>query len=237
MSLTREELLKVVREMITKSKLTNYRIAKESGIAAIILSRWDNGKAEPATTTLNKLYEYLNAYLNAPQLLNSHDIAKLAANNIAKKFVESDFNLIPLVPIRARAGYLSGYSDESFIEELPTIPVLTDRAFKGKYMCFEVEGDSMDNGSDKSLKDADVILCREVRKELWRSKLHIHDWYFVIVHQDGIMVKQIVDHNVNTGEITCHSLNPLYGEDFKINLSDVYELYNVIKIVDRPLRL
>lgn len=62
--------------------------------------------------------------------------------------------------------------------------------------------------------------------------MHIKKWYFVIVHKtDGILVKEIIDHNPDTGEITCHSLNPSPEyEDFKINLNDVAQLFNIVQI-------
>lgn len=148
----------------------------------------------------------------------------------------NEFVHVPMVPVRAKAGYLIGYGDQEYVDTLPTIPVITDRTFHGKYRCFEVEGDSMDNGSRDALCDRDVVLCREIRRDLWQYKLHINDWDFVIVHQEGILIKRIVEHNVDRGTITCHSLNPMFGPDFTVNLLDVYELYNVLKIVDRSTR-
>lgn len=48
--------------------------------------------------------------------------------------------------------------------------------------------------------------------------------------------KKIVDHDVEHGIITCHSLNDMF-RDYKVNLDEVAELYNLIKIVDRSARL
>ena len=148
----------------------------------------------------------------------------------------NEFVHVPMVPVRAKAGYLIGYGDQEYVDTLPTIPVITDRTFHGKYRCFEVEGDSMDDGSRDALCDRDVVLCREIRRDLWQYKLHINDWDFVIVHKEGILIKRFVEHNVDRGTITCHSLNPMFGPDFTVNLLDVYELYNVLKIVDRSTR-
>jgi hypothetical protein len=144
---------------------------------------------------------------------------------------------IPFVPIHAQAGYMIGYGDQEYIDELPTIPIIVDRSYKGKYRVFEVEGDSMDDGSRNALYDGDKILCRDVSRELWTSRLHINDWYFVIVHKtEGIIVKKITEHNTDTGDITCHSLNPIF-RDRTLSLNDISELYNVIKIVDRNARI
>ena len=155
--------------------------------------------------------------------------------NDAKMVDIQNFMNIPLVPVRASAGYLVGYGDRQYIDTLPTVPVIVDKTYKGKYRCFEVDGDSMDDGTRDAICDKDIILGREVKRELWSYKLHLNDWDFVIVHKEGVTIKRITEHNTETGVIKCHPLNPIY-EDFELNLNDVYELYNVIKIVDRSTR-
>ena len=158
----------------------------------------------------------------------------------AKAITNLEFLQIPFVPVHAQAGYGRGYGDQEYIESLPTIPVIVDKNYRGKYMLFETEGDSMDDGSRNALYSGDKILGREVKRELWRSKLHIKDWFFVIcMKNDGISVKQITSHNVEDGKIICHSLNydKISYPDFEVNLDDVAELYNVIKIVDRNTRI
>ena len=143
---------------------------------------------------------------------------------------------VPVVHIKARCGYLAGYEDREYIGSLPTMPVIVDRTYHGKYMIFEAEGDSMDDGTRNSICDGDKLLCREVRRDLWLPKLHINDWYFVIVHRtEGIAIKQITNQD-EKGNITCHSLNEMFN-DYTLNLDDVLEIYNVIKVVERNMRL
>lgn len=143
---------------------------------------------------------------------------------------------VPVVYIKARCGYLAGYEDREYIGSLPTMPVIVDRTYHGKYMIFEAEGDSMDDGTRNSICDGDKLLCREVRRDLWLPKLHINDWYFVIVHRtEGIAIKQITNQD-EKGNITCHSLNEMFN-DYTVNLDDVLEIYNVIKVVERNMRL
>lgn len=156
-------------------------------------------------------------------------------NNAYTKEIDM-FQNIPLVPIRAHAGYQTGYGDNEYIEKLPTVPVIVDKSYKGKYRCFEIDGDSMDDGSRESICDKDVVLCREVKRDLWCNKLHYKDWNFILVTKEGILAKRIIHHDIITCNVICHSLNPMY-EDFEICLNDVYELYNIIKIVDRNARI
>ena len=86
-----------------------------------------------------------------------------------------------------------------------------------------------------SLEKENKVKVLNHKRELWAdSKLHIRKWDFVIVHKDGILIKRILDHNVEEGTITIHSLNPIYP-DRVINLAEVYQIFNVIEFW-RPRR-
>lgn len=138
--------------------------------------------------------------------------------------------MVPLVNQYAQAGYMKGWADEDYLEALPKIPWIVDMEYKGKYVSFEVRGDSMDDGMKHSYEQGDILLCREINCYYWKSKLHFNAWdAFVIVHRtDGIVLKQIIDHDVENGILTCHSFNPMYP-DFKIDIRDIAQLFNVVK--------
>lgn len=217
------DIVEKVIKLLHDTSDTNYKIAKETGISESGIGRYKKGTSKPTIANARILLQYFEG--NLPSLDN------------AKPLENFDFMLIPVVHISAQAGYPRGAGNQEYIDQLPTMPVIVDRKYKGKYRVFEVNGDSMDDSSRKAIYDKDKILCREIPFEMWKSKLHIHDWYFVIVLREGdVTVKQITGHNTETGDITCHPLNPLF-DDFIINLNDVVELYNVIKIVDRDSRI
>ena len=143
--------------------------------------------------------------------------------------------LVPLVNQYAYAGYLSGFQDETYLGTLPTIPFTVDHEARGNYVAFEVKGDSMNNGTEESYIEGDKLFCREIPQYLWAdSKLHIRKWDFVIVHEDGILVKRIIDHDVQNHTITVHSLNDFYP-DRVINLAEVRQIFNVVEM-QRPKR-
>ena len=146
---------------------------------------------------------------------------------------------VPVIHIPAQAGYSRGYGDEEYIESMPTYPVIlpADKSYKGKYRIFEIQGDSMDDGSRNSICDGDKILCREVIQSHWDTKLFFSNYLFVIVmRNDGIFAKQIINHHVDERIITCHSLNIMY-DDFDVVLNDVAELYSVVRLIDRNIRI
>ena len=140
--------------------------------------------------------------------------------------------LVPEAPVIAQAGYLRGYADKDYIESLPKIPWLVDREYKGNYMCFEVGGDSMDDGSSESYLQGDIVLCREIPTDAWRkSKLHLKRWSnYVVVHKtEGILIKNIVEHEVAAGLITIHSLNTVQYPDSKLKIDDIAQIFNVVQ--------
>lgn len=136
---------------------------------------------------------------------------------------------IPLVSQYAYAGYLSGYSDHEYMDNLPTIDFMPDRHMTGNYVAFEVRGDSMDDGTSDGYLCGEILICREVEQDYWRdSKLFINKRDFVIVHKEGILIKRIIKHDVENHVITIHSLNPLYP-DKEIDLAEVKQIFSVVE--------
>lgn len=149
--------------------------------------------------------------------------------------IQQDVVYIPLVNQFAYAGYMEGYSDCTYLEQLPKVPFIVDHEGHGNYIAFEVKGDSMNNGTEESYLEGDRLYCREIAQHLWvSSKLHLRKWDFVIVHEDGIVVKRITDHDVENHTITIHSLNDMYPDRI-LDLCDVKQIFNVIESV-RPRR-
>lgn len=135
---------------------------------------------------------------------------------------------VRLVTNKARGGYTDSYYSDEYLKDLPVVLVEADKEYKGKYLAFEVDGDSM----EPEYYAGDIVICREVKRDLWQYKLHYKDYDFVIAHgTKGIMLKEITDHNTDTGDIVCHSLNNLDGkhEDFVLNLKEVSFLYNIVE--------
>ena len=219
---------------------SNLDFASFMGEKPSTTSGWVSGKRGIGKSVIDKITDKL-PQINPTWLLTGEgdmEVGKSPSSIQSNAHAVEDLNYmnVPVVHIKARCGYLAGYADEGYIDSLPTMPVIVDKTYHGRYMIFEAEGDSMDDGTRNSICDGDKLLCREVRRDLWLPKLHINDWYFVIVHRtDGIAIKQITAQDEN-GNITCHSLNDMFN-DYTVNLDDVAEIYNVIKVVERSMRL
>ncbi len=228
------KLYERIKELADKKGISMYTLSQETGISQAALSRLKSGH----TTKLNRknvklLSEYFN--VSADWLVTGNEEAKkeYVPHVPSAAVIRQDIAYIPLVNQYAYAGYLDGYADITYLENLPQVPFIVDREGRGNYLAFEVRGDSMDNGTQESYVDGDRLYCREVQRHLWASyKLHLRHWDFVIVHEDGILLKRIIDHDVENHLITIHSLNPEYP-DRVIDLADVKQIFNVIESV-RP---
>ena len=184
---------------------------------------------EPSPTKLRLI---INKYpeLNQAWLLTGEgNMLKENAESNAVPFTPDRHVMVPVVSAYARAGYITGYADPEYISQLPTVDFTPDREMQGNYIAFEVKGDSMDDGSKESYVDGELVICREVRQDLWRDcKLHINKRDFVIVCTEGVLIKRITEHDVDAHTITIHSLNPEYP-DRTISLADVRQIFSVVE--------
>lgn len=235
------EAWKRVEFIIEKEGLNKNSFSKAIGISNnVTITRIINEHRTPSRATCEKIVSAFPAY-NLEWLLTGEgnmltDAPSQTYHSNARPVDDLSYMNVPVIHIKAQCGYLAGYGDTEYIDTLPTMPVIVDKTYHGKYRIFEAEGDSMDDNSRLAICDGDKVLAREVRRDLWLPKLHINDWYFVIVHRtNGISIKQITAQD-DKGNITCHSLNELFN-DYTVNLDNVVEIYNVIKVVERNMRL
>lgn len=148
-----------------------------------------------------------------------------------------DFEMLPYISVNAQAGYLDAYNDKSeddYLNEMDVM-LIAKQFEKGKFLVVEVNGDSMDDDSKRAICDGDKLLVKELQKQHWKNKLHFKNNIFVIAEHSGVVVKEIIDHDVENGIIICHSWNPS-KPDYPISLDEVHNLFYVKKIIDRKIK-
>lgn len=231
----------ILRDLVKKKGYTQEQFAPMLGVSRTYLLVL-YGKKALKEKYIQKAVELLDVNINvftnsenkslSPSNNNpstNHIKIKKKEENSARVIGNPNLMWVPLVSQRAYAGFITGYGDQEYIDELPVIPFEVDREYRGNYVCFEVWGDSMDVDQKISFSQGDIVLCREIQHDHWRDKLHINKWpAFVIVHDESIVIKKIIKHDPKKGTITVHSLNPLY-EDYEIELADVKMIFNVVK--------
>ena len=131
-------------------------------------------------------------------------------------------NLIQFVPIKAAAGYLSGYGDPDFIDELNTftLPFLGG----GNYRAFEILGDSM-----LPTQSGSVIVGEKVERV---DDVKNSNTYIVVSKNEGIVYKRVQKNNRSKGRVTLVSDNPIF-EPYQLNVDDIMELWQAQMIISK----
>lgn len=145
---------------------------------------------------------------------------------------EEDYMMVEYIDLSTNAGVLGGGFTDVDLDEKKTR--LVPREYdKGSYLVVRVSGDSMDDGTSRSLKDGDEILIR-----LWQENhqfLPIKSRLFVINTNDGSVVKQILSIDHNEKCVTLHSFNSLF-EDYEVHFDDIIQVFTVEKIISSKIK-
>ena len=130
--------------------------------------------------------------------------------------------IVPFVPVKAAAGYLAGYADPEFLDELNTftLPMLAP----GDYRAFEIIGDSM-----LPTPSGSVIVGEKVdnMKEVKNSNT-----YIVVSNSDGVVYKRVITNEDVSERLTLLSDNPLY-EPYQVNTQDIVEIWKAVYIIQK----
>lgn len=184
--------------------------------------------------------ENLSRIANSIELLNSGwlltgegEMIKQPIRNEVEAVPEDKYIMAEYADLRSFAGRLGG----SDIEQLPeTHKRLLPREYeKGNYLVVRVSGDSMNDGTSRSLSDGDEVLVRELAPSEWEN-LPIRNRLFIITSREGNVLKQIKEVNKEKRYIVCHSFNTSF-EDFTLNFDDIYQIFVIYKIVQKQIRL
>ena len=130
--------------------------------------------------------------------------------------------IVPFVPVKAAAGYLAGYADPEFLDELNTftLPMLAP----GDYRAFEIIGDSMlPTPSGSVIVGEKVANLKEVKNS---------NTYIVVSNADGVVYKRIITNDDHQEKLTLLSDNPLYGP-YQVNTKDIVEVWKAVYIIHK----
>src|SRR6476619_7231919 len=122
---------------------TQEEFARKLGIKRSLVGAYEEERAEPRLEVLEVISDIYKVTLD--ELLRKDLSASQGNSYLVRrrqlKMMNVERNLIHFVPVKAAAGYLAGYADSEFIDELNTftLPMLTG----GNYRAFEIVGDSM----------------------------------------------------------------------------------------------
>ena len=202
---------------------TQEEFANKLHIKRSLLGAYEEERAEPRIDVLEVVGDMFKLTLDELLL---KDLADNKGNYLTKrraqKLAAGGSNEIQLVPVKAAAGYLAGYADPEFIDELNTftLPMLAP----GHYRAFEIMGDSMLPTASGS-----VIVGEKVEN---MDDLKSNNTYIVISRNEGIVYKRVMKANRAKNKLTLISDNPSY-QPYNVNMEDVLELWKATLIIGK----
>ena len=221
-----EKVTSNIRHLRKSAGYTQAQLAEKLDIKRSLVGAYEEGRAEPKLSTLVNvakifdvsLDELITADLSDPHYKTANASAASGGGKLRVLAITVDPDErenIELVPHKASAGYLNGYADPEFIEELPRFRLPTLGA-GGTYRAFEISGDSM-----LPLASGTVIVGRYV--EDW-SQVKDGTPCIIVSEKEGVVFKRVYNKMHETATLRLHSDNPVYTP-YEVHLEDVLEIW------------
>ena len=201
---------------------TQEEFAQKLRIKRSLLGAYEEERAEPRIDVLEVVCDIFKLTLD--DLLRK-DLSDSKANYIAKRRalkLASGRSDIPFVPVKAAAGYLAGFADPEFVDELNTftLPMLSG----GNYRAFEIIGDSM-----LPTPSGSVIVGEKVDNV---DEVKNNTACIVVSRNEGIVYKRIQKNGRAKNKLTLASDNPVY-HPYTVNTEDVLEMWQAQMILSK----
>lgn len=230
--------LKILRKKLKKSQ---EEVAIDINFSRSTYSGYENGVAQPSLENLILLSDYYRVAIDDLvrkdfKSLEDHEFDRLILGaNIDSKgtklrvltsLVNSENEeLIEMIPMKASAGYTSGYADPDYLKVLPTfnLPFLSKEK---KYRSFPIKGDSM-----PPLVEGSYVVAEFIQN--WMS-IRNGTPCIIVTKDDGIVFKIV--HNLldsNQSFQLC-STNTFY-EPYLVHISQIIEIWKFVNYISPEL--
>lgn len=215
-----------------ENHFTQEQLAEKIGIKRSLLGAYEEGRADPRLNNLLKVSEIFNVSVDLllgediSQILDRDDksITGRVKSRVLAITVDSkgDEN-IELIPQKASAGYLNGYADPEYLEEMPKfkIPFLSKN---GSFRAFEISGDSM-----LPVLPGTIIIGKYIENT---SDIKNNRTYILLTDSEGIVYKRLRTSNIENGILELVSDNKNYSS-YNVELQDVLEIWEAITFVSQ----
>jgi len=202
-------------------KLSQEDLAEDLKITRAQVSTYERESSAPSISILLKLSKYFEIPID---ILIKNDISKAGTTSfieLRNKRVlfpitvdEDNENLIEVVPVKASAGYLQGYDDPEYIEQLQKIklPFLPS----GKHRAFPIRGDSM-----LPMKEGSFVIGKFVED---KTDIKTGRTYVLVTTNDGMVYKRVTNTIDKDQSLILNSDNKFY-ESYKIHIDEVLEAW------------
>ena len=121
-----------------------------------------------------------------------------------------------MVPIKAAAGYLNGYADPEFIEELPNFNLPMQEFSQGTFRAFQIKGDSM-----LPIQPGSYVLAEYLDNWNW---IKDNQCYIIISKEEGVVYKRVINQLKDSQQLELHSDNTVY-ETYSVKGKEILEVW------------
>jgi len=224
-----------------RKKRTQDEVAEQLKMKRSTLSGYENRVAQPGVEVL---LLFSNYYHIAVDTLLRVDLSKMSETQLRQlehgedvflrggnlRVLASTVNAtnqenIELVPVKAQAGYTSGFADPEYINELQVfqLPFLSGEK---KYRTFQLQGDSMFPIPEKAWVTGEYVLD-------WKE-LKTGEACIVLTMDEGVVFKIIENKMDQDGMLILYSLNPLY-EPYDIDVKEIREIWKFVHFISHEI--
>ena len=223
-----------IREIIKHFGLNNFAFSRRIGVTSTTIDSIVNGRPQSDGTRKRTKpgYDVLMSIINEFDINPNYLFGKSqhmlkpeqefdngtysGMPQIISTNTDGDENII-FVSQKAQAGYLHGYGDMDFVENLPAfrLPILQD----GTFRCFEVKGNSM----YRTLCDGDLVFGSFVEElqDIKSGRI-----YIIVTKNDGIVIKRVINRILERDILILKSDNKDYPT-YTVHAEDIMEVWYV----------
>ncbi len=202
--------------------LTQEEFANKLQIKRSLLGAYEEERAEPRIDVLEIISDQFGISLDEllRRDLSESNVSYLSRRRQQKLGAEN--NQIHFVPMKAAAGYLAGYADEEFIDELNTftLPMLGS----GQFRAFEIIGDSM-----LPTPTGSIIVGQKVES---LDDVKQDTACIVVSRSEGIVYKRLSRNPKVKSKVTLISDNPAY-QPYSVNAEDILEMWQAQMVITK----
>lgn len=203
---------------------TQEEFANRLNIKRSLIGAYEEERADPRLDVLEIVADIFKLTLDELLLKDlSNESGSYLMKRRQQKMMSAERNIIHFVPLKAAAGYLAGYGDSEFIDELNTftLPMLSG----GNYRAFEIVGDSM-----LPTPSGSIIVGEKADSNIEAIKNNAA--YIVVSRNEGIVYKRIVKNNKQKNKLQLVSDNPSY-KPYLVDAEDVLELWSAQVVIGK----
>lgn len=213
-----------IKYLRKKIGLTQEQFAEKIEIKRSLVGAYEEGRADPR---IGNLINMAKVFGTSVDILINKDVSRLSESELnTNQFKRGKEVLaitvdqggkenVELVPQKAAAGYLNGYSDPEFIQELPkfNLPILPTNS---TYRAFEISGDSM-----LPILPGTIIIGEFIDdvRDIKNGKT-----YILVTRTEGIVYKRIFNYIEDSGKLFLVSDNRQYAP-YQIDIDEVMEVW------------